>query len=73
MLSPFRKRASANIGLKLFTKKIDQSKYLNIIKAQSVKITSDSDFAVHMDGETMGKKKELNVKIKPSSLNVIIP
>jgi len=73
MLSPFRKRASANIGLKLFTKKIDQSKYLNIIKAKSVKIRSTAEFSVHMDGETMGQKKELDVKIRPSSLNIIVP
>ncbi len=73
LLSPFRKRDALNIGLKLFTKKIDQSKYLNIIKTKQVRITSDTKFAIHNDGEDMGTKKELNIKIKPSSLNIIIP
>ena len=73
ILSPFKKRQSANIGLKLFTKKIDQSHLIEIIKARKVSISSLKDFAIHIDGEPMGKRKELNIKIKPSSLNIIVP
>lgn len=73
LLSPFRKRESLIIGLKLFTKKIDQSHQVKIIKTKEVKITSEKDFTLHIDGEDMGIKKELNVKIKPSALNIIVP
>ncbi len=73
LLSPFQKRSALNIGIKLFTKKIDESKYLSIIKAKQVKITSKTKFATHNDGEDMGTKKELNINIKPSSLNIIVP
>lgn len=73
ILSPFRKRESASIGLRLFTKQIDKSHFINIVKAKSLSISSSTPFAIHIDGEPMGIKKELNVKIKPSSLNIIIP
>jgi len=73
IISSFRKRQSLDIGIKLFTKKIDQSKLLTIYKVKNVHIESEQDFAIHQDGEAIGKVKELNVSIKPSSLKVIIP
>lgn len=73
IISPFRKRAALDLGLKLFSKKIDQSKYLDVIQAQSVNIVSKEAFAIHKDGEAMGRKKELNINIKPSSLNILVP
>ena len=73
ILSELKKIIAPSIGLKLFTKKIDSSKYVNIIKSKNISIKSTSDFAFHIDGENMGLRKEINVKIKPSSLKVIVP
>lgn len=73
ILSPFSAIQSASIGLKLFTRKVDTSSSMHIVKAKEVNISSDSPFAFHIDGEPTGIKKELNVKIKPSSLNIIVP
>ena len=73
ILSSIKKRMAANIGLKLFTKKIDQSKYIDIIKCKKLNISSNSQFAFHIDGEDMGVKNQIAVQIKPSSLKVIVP
>jgi YegS/Rv2252/BmrU family lipid kinase len=73
VLRPFSKINAANIGLKLFTKKIDQSKFIDIYEAKQVKVSSSDSFPLHIDGENMGLKKELNIKIKPSCLNIILP
>jgi YegS/Rv2252/BmrU family lipid kinase len=73
VLRPFRKRNAPTLGLRLFSKRINQSKHIDIYEAQNVKITSNNTFPLHIDGENMGTQKELNISIKPSCLNIILP
>jgi len=73
IISPFRKRDSPRLGLRLFTKQIDKSRFLNIYLAKKVTIRAQSLFEVHKDGEAVGKSKNLSVTIKPLALEVIIP
>lgn len=73
ILSPFPKIYAPSLGLKLFTKSIKQSKYITVIKTKQAKISCDEAFLFHIDGEPMGEKKELDINVKPSSLNIIVP
>jgi len=73
IISPFRKRNSPALGIKLFTKQINKSRFLNIYLAKKITIKALDLFEVHKDGEAVGKTNTLSVKIKSSALEVIIP
>ncbi len=57
----------------LFLKKIDKSKYVKIIKAKQVKIFRNENNFINLDGEKIKLSKDLDIKISPSSLNLIVP
>ena len=73
IISPFRKRDSPSLGIRLFTKQIDKSRFLNIYLAKKITIKAQNLFEVHKDGEAVGKSKILSVKINPLALDVVIP
>ncbi len=57
----------------LFLKMIHHSKYVNIYKAKEVKVFRDKNRTVNIDGEPMKLAKNLEAKVNPLSLNIIIP
>jgi diacylglycerol kinase (ATP) len=57
----------------LFSKRLDKTKYLEIIKAKEVKIMRKKNSKIHIDGDPLRLSQELNIKIFPLSLNIIIP
>lgn len=57
---------------RLFTKSIDRSPHVEIIRVKEVTIKQQYEYA-HLDGEPYITGKDLNVKIKARSLNVIVP
>jgi len=57
---------------RLFTNSIHRSKFVEIIKVKEVIIRQEKTYA-HIDGEPVIIGNELNVKIKPLSLKVVIP
>lgn len=62
-----------NIASLMLLKKIDQSKYVEIIQASEVTVKRIEDGLVNLDGESMTTSKNINIKVDPLSLNVIIP
>lgn len=57
----------------LFSRNIDKSRYIEIIKASEVKIVLHKKHLIHIDGDPMRVAKELDIKIIPKSLHVLIP
>ena len=56
----------------LFKKSIHHSKYVDTIKYSKLKIENSESLFVHIDGEPEVVKTDIQVSIKPLSLNVIV-
>ncbi|HTF19485.1 MAG TPA: YegS/Rv2252/BmrU family lipid kinase [Chryseolinea sp.] len=58
----------------LFQGGLHQSSFCEIIELQtSARITIATNIPFHIDGEAAGKAKVFDIRIKPASLNVLIP
>ncbi len=72
-LKKFPVVAAPCLGFRLFNKTIDKSKYIEIIQGKEIKITYPQPLIAHIDGEPVEFQNELNIKINPLSLKIIIP
>ncbi len=61
------------LGPLLFLKKFDQTRYIEIIRAKEVILKRKKGKSIHLDGDPRTMGKELNMKINPLSLNVLVP
>ncbi len=57
----------------VFTKKIDQSEYVTIIKGRHVEVKRNKNRRINLDGETIKLSKNLVLNVNPRSVNVIVP
>lgn len=71
MLSPFPFYKALNIGIRLLTKTIDSSNYVEIVKCKEVSVERESPGHVHFDGEPKIMGSHIDVKIIPGGLNVL--
>lgn len=60
------------LGL-LWRNKLDNSGYLEIIKAKEVMIKRNKNKVVNLDGEPIKAGKNLHIKVNPSTLRILIP
>ncbi|WP_443937413.1 diacylglycerol/lipid kinase family protein [Pedobacter sp. MW01-1-1] len=51
----------------------EKSEMIEIIKGKNISISRTSEGPVHIDGEPLNMSKELEIQIKPLSLQVIVP
>ena len=61
------------LAILLFLRLIDQTMYLEVIKASEIKIIQRINYMTQIDGEPLKLSKELIIKVHPASLNIIIP
>jgi diacylglycerol kinase (ATP) len=73
ILKPFPKSFMVPIGLRLVSKTLNKSKYLEVIKCKEVILKRKKNIKFHYDGEPCKAGKKVAVKILPASLKVIIP
>lgn len=71
ILKDFKLLNGFAIGYRLFRKTLHQSSYLEIIKAKEV-IVKQKGIIAHIDGEPIEIGNELNIKVNPLSLRVIV-
>lgn len=71
MLSKFPIVKSGGLGVKLLNKKIDKSKYMNIVQGKKICIKTEGEIKAHIDGEPIILPNELNVIVNPLSLKII--
>jgi diacylglycerol kinase (ATP) len=72
ILRPFPKYAVIDIGRRLFSKSIQGSKYMERIKVKELIIETDHETIMHLDGEPFIAGKRLEIKVVPSSLNIMV-
>ena len=72
MVSPFPFYKALDIGIRLLTKTIDSSSYVEIIKCKEVSVERESPGYVHFDGEPLITGSHVDVKIIPGGLNVLL-
>lgn len=61
-----------SLGIKLMTKTLHKSKYIEIIRAKEIEIKQKDDFC-HLDGDFINCGNSLDIKIIPGAINMIIP
>jgi YegS/Rv2252/BmrU family lipid kinase len=69
LIEPFPAHLVADIIFKLFNKQLEKSKYYRTFMAEEIKVVAPNLY--HLDGEPRSSKKDIEVKIVPSSLYVI--
>lgn len=60
-------------GLRLFTKRLDQSPLIHSLRARHIIIERDAPGPCHLDGEAMQMNKRIDIDIVPQSLSIITP
>lgn len=65
-------QAPVVVGM-LLTRRIDDSGFIEIIRAKTVELTRNKNRVVNLDGEPVKLGKELKISVNPRSLNVIVP
>lgn len=73
ILSPFKLSDAPEIGIRLFTKKIDGSSLMHIEKVRTILLERESDGFVHFDGEPLQMGKKLEISLIHKGLNVVMP
>lgn len=56
----------------LFTKNIDKSRYIEIIRANEFDLIQKKK-RINLDGESVKMSRKLHIKVVPGSLNVVVP
>src|SRR5258706_2985045 len=64
---------AAGFASKMFTGKLDRSRYVDIYRSQKLTIHLNEPIAFHIDGEALGAADTFEAMIKPASLKVLIP
>ncbi len=61
------------LGICLFLRIMDRTGFVEIIRANEVRIIQKKNYIAHIDGDKYRLTKELLLKVNPKSLNVLIP
>ena len=72
VIKPFPLWRFPEMGLRMFTKTADKSKYVEIIKGKHVHITRVKPGPIHLDGEPQSADIDINIEVMPSVLKVIV-
>jgi len=57
----------------LLLKRIHKSKFVKVYKASEITVKRSGSRIINLDGEPLKVKKNLNIRVNPLSLNVLIP
>ena len=72
IIKPFPLYRFPEMGMRMFTKTADKSKFVEIIKGKHVMVCRDEAGPMHLDGEPLTAGKQVNINILPGSLQVIV-
>ncbi len=72
VLGKFPVRAIPKLLSRLFDNSMHHSKYMQIIRCNSIKI-SGGDGLAHLDGEPVDLGEEIKLQVKPESLKLFVP
>ena len=72
VIRPFPLWRFPEMGLRMFTKTAEGSKYVTIIKGKHIKIERAQAGPIHLDGEPQVTGTDINVLVQPGALKVIV-
>jgi diacylglycerol kinase (ATP) len=72
IIKPFPLYRFPEMGLRMFTKTADTSKYVEIIKGKHISVKRMEAGPVHLDGEPHIAGTDFNIDIMPNALKVIV-
>lgn len=64
--------AAPDLVLRMFTKSLDQSLFMDTFKAKSVTLVRDEKLPFHIDGDPVDMEKDVEVKIVEDGLRVLV-
>ncbi|HNW98054.1 MAG TPA: diacylglycerol kinase family lipid kinase [Bacteroidales bacterium] len=73
IIHPVSVFSAAFMANKLFLKNINRSKHVEIHKVKEAQIEVSDKVSCHIDGDPAERTNNVNIKIAPKSLNIIIP
>ena len=71
ILNNFPARAAVPLLIKLYSKKIENSKYIQTFTCKKIVIEKNGKIEAHIDGEPVFFEDKIEIEILPKSLNVI--
>ncbi|QHS55081.1 diacylglycerol kinase family lipid kinase [Mucilaginibacter sp. 14171R-50] len=72
IIKPFPLWRFPEMGLRMFTKTADSSKFVEIIKGKHIHITRAQSGPIHLDGEPQDAGTDIKIDIVPNALKVIV-
>jgi diacylglycerol kinase family enzyme len=72
-MKPFKLFNMPLIGAALFLKKFSKSQYVHYFKGRNITIIRPEAEVFNIDGEPIEMGKDVNIRILPSSLHIIVP
>ncbi len=72
ILHPFPKPMAFSMGMRLFSKRMHRSRFMEIVRAKKISVTCQPGQSLHLDGEPCPVPAQLNIEIKPKSLRVLV-
>ncbi|HEY1025656.1 MAG TPA: diacylglycerol kinase family protein [Sphingobacteriaceae bacterium] len=73
IIRPFPRIKLPGIVWKMFRNKLQTSEYVEVIRCSSATVSSNKRTTLQIDGEVIGKVKNINAEILPLALTVIVP
>lgn len=72
ILRPFPRIKSLLLGLRLFNRTIDRSKYHQVLGGKKIIIQKKKKIWMHLDGEPVRMKNKIKITVLPKALHVIV-
>ncbi len=73
IVKPFPRVQLLSIAWKMFMGRLHTSDYVEIISCKEANIISNRKTTLQIDGEVIGKVKEINLSVLPKALTVLVP
>ena len=73
VLKPFHPIYFPELSVRLFNKTINNSQFIESFKTDHIIIEREKDGVIHLDGDPHIMGKTLEMKVNPSSLNILVP
>lgn len=73
IVKPFPRIKLLSIAWKMFTGNLKTSEYVEVISCRNALIRTDKKTTLQVDGEVIGKTREIQIQIINQALNVLVP
>ena len=73
IIKPFPRIKLLSIAWKMFTGKLNTSEYVEVISCEKARIRTAKSTTLQIDGEVIGRVREIVISIAPKQLKVIVP